>query len=561
MFFESYLVKFYSMLNCSAYLQVLFVLLPNLNFAQKVVYSDFEKKDFDRFRFDVIAKKDEKIIVYKAVYYKSLYSVTNRNPNRSVNPYVTDEAANASMQLVSSPGSSIMESSICIYDEQMRPLNQNLLPLPKEISGVHFLVYEDYLYMFYQYLKGHTIFCMAAKIGMDGNMIGEPIEMDRTEKVYDFNYQSEIYTVINSENKKHIVALKMLDKKDLGNTLTCISFDELLHPYHRFSQTISETGHLRFTEYNLDDGGNLIFIGLSTSKPSADESNCFLFRINDAADKIIYHPLISDQAYPDYPRLVIDNNNQKYIVVSFYSKTWGGNIKGLNVHIWDAKNDMGVSASNILFDDSISAKNSKTPRTAYDNFYLQYIQLRKDGGFIVQTQDLNAYPHLYIYDRWNYLQYFPSKFASDYIYYNPYEYYHYYPWSTWRYLGNDRSYNSSNTLFISCSPQGSVEWLNLIPTNQDNVFHATVGEGSFLANGIVYIIFNEKIKGKTYLVAQSIDAKGKINTDSRLKEHLKIKDVNNDYTYFPRFLKQVSSNEILLPCRKGKLTCLAKIEF
>jgi len=58
--------------------------------------------------------------------------------------------------------------------------------------------------MFYQYQQVHTIYCMAAKIGMDGKLIGAPRELDHTD-IMDIHYQSQIYSVIYSEDKKWIV--------------------------------------------------------------------------------------------------------------------------------------------------------------------------------------------------------------------------------------------------------------------------------------------------------------------------------------------------------------------
>ncbi|HEY4874823.1 MAG TPA: hypothetical protein VIH86_04570, partial [Puia sp.] len=167
-----------------------------------------------------------------------------------------------------------------------------------------------------------------------------------------------------------------------------------------------------------------------------------------------------------------------------------------------------------------------------------------------------------LYDRWNYLQYFSQQIASNFIFYDPYEYYHYYPWTVWRYFGSYYTFSSSNILIMSFSNRGVLEWMNILKTPQEDGFHATLGYKSVVANNLIYFVFNEKIKSKMYLIAQSINAKGRLNTDNRLKEDLEVKDENRDLTHFPRLAIPVSANEIIFPCRKNRgCICLAKVEF
>src|SRR5882762_6652765 len=154
------------------YLIIAVLLLCRQGQAQKIVYSEPEKEDFDRFRFDVIAHHDNRILVYKATYFGS--------PSGG-RAYQGPGSSYANPGTVSGPAASILESTICIYDPAMKLQEKILLPLPKELSGVHFLVYKDFFYMFYQYQQVHTIYCMAAKIGMDGKLIGAPRELDHTD--------------------------------------------------------------------------------------------------------------------------------------------------------------------------------------------------------------------------------------------------------------------------------------------------------------------------------------------------------------------------------------------
>src|ERR1700722_4423245 len=517
--------------------------------AQKIIYSDFEKKDFDRFRFDVVAKHNDRIIVYKATYFSSPFSSQRqRLPQQSyANP---DPMANT-QNMVSTPDNSILESALCIYDLQMKIIQQTVLPLPKEISGVHFLVYDDYFYMFYQYQRVHTIYCMSVKIDMDGKIIGVPFELDKTE-IMDIHYQSQVYSVIYSENKKHILAFKTDDKNDHNYTVTSLAFDKDLHLQHRSANKISVEGADFLKEFKVDNDGNFVFIGSSETTLKDDKKRPLLFILKTGSDELLYNFIFPLDLYTDDVRLTIDNVNKKYILTSLYSKKSSGSIRGVYSIIKNIYGAADASVTNTVFTDSLAMLLGKDASTVFSNYYLQNIHLRQDGGFIAEAMDLSIFPFQQLYDRWNYLQYFSQQIASNFIFYDPYEYYHYYPWTVWRYFGSYYTFSSSNILIMSFSNRGVLEWMNILKTPQEDGFHATLGYKSVVANNLIYFVFNEKIKSKMYLIAQSINAKGRLNTDNRLKEDLEVKDENRDLTHFPRLAIPVSANEIIFPCRKNR---------
>jgi len=103
--------------------------------AQTIVYSQPEKKDFDRFRFDVIAKHKNTILVYKALYFSSPY---HRNPKPATIVTVTTvtNIRNVPIRGGRRPtppqddfvNNSVLESAICLYDTAMQQLQEKVLP-------------------------------------------------------------------------------------------------------------------------------------------------------------------------------------------------------------------------------------------------------------------------------------------------------------------------------------------------------------------------------------------------------------------------------------------------
>jgi hypothetical protein len=152
------------------------------SYAQQIKYSELELRSFGDFKFEIIGKYSDKILVYRGM--RATYAIA---------PILPDE--------------SFTSSYMCIFDSEMNMVKRRVSGLPGRISGVHFLTFPQYFYMFYQYLHAHAIHCMVAKFDPEGNMIGTPKEMDRTV-TRRIHFQSQIYTVISSENKKYLMAFK-----------------------------------------------------------------------------------------------------------------------------------------------------------------------------------------------------------------------------------------------------------------------------------------------------------------------------------------------------------------
>jgi hypothetical protein len=502
-----------------SFLMILLVLFCMQTRSQKITYSDFQKGYLDLFGLQLIAKYNDEILVYTGF------------------------------------------SEISYFDKEMQLKKKIELPFPYDITGIHFLAYDDYFYMFYQYVSKRNVFCMAVKIGTDGKIIGDPIEMDRTPKIAAYIKETQIYSVLPSENKAYLVAFKVNYVPDTGSVLTCISFDENLHRVTRFSGILSRDLALHFSEYCLDNEGNLLFTGESSGSWKNEKgTNAFLYRLGWGMGTLSIHSLLAPGIYTDQLRLFLDNSGKKCLVGFYYSNSWGGFIKGLNLFCLSTSTDSILWINQVLNSDTINSAKSKKTAGALNNYYIQHIRFRHDGGFLVEAEELNDFSNSYA-ERWNRLDLIPERVAEDFAFYNPYEIDRYYPWSEWRHTSLRFMISGGNTLFISFNPQGSIEWENKININQMEKFHGILGYKSFVSQDIVYLLFNQTIRNKVFLTVQSINASGNINADGHYKEDMGLKDTYNDYNYFPRFAKQLSPNELIVPCRKGGEPCLIKIEF
>jgi hypothetical protein len=532
---------------------ILAILLYREGSAQKIAYSEPEKEDFNRFRFDVIAHRNDRILVYKAVY--------SGDPNSS-HQYQGPAASYANPSTIAASSPSILESTICIYDPSMKLQEKILLPLPKQIAGVHFLVYGDFFYLFYQYQHAHTIYCMAAKIGMDGKLIGSPLEMDHTD-VIDVHYQSQIYSVIYSDDKKRILIFNEDGHLERRNIINSLLFDQDLHLLRKSAHSLSMEGSEYLSEYKVDNEGNFIFLGRSGSMTARSAHRGILFTLGAEDDSLTYHYYVSPDLFIDEPQLLIDNNHKKYIVVSFYSKAVRGDMEGLFCVIWDVKGGYESSATKTILSDSLrrQIKPRGSIKTVFNDFYLQDLHLRKDGGFGVETEDLVLSPDHLIYDRWSYLGYLSEQVATNFIFYDPYDHNLHYPWKTSKFGGLGFAFHGESSMIFSFNPDGVVEWINTLNTPQIDRFHSTIGYKSFVVDDLIYFLYNVTIRRKNFLTAQSINSAGQTNTDPRVKEDAQFKDIDRDYIYFPRLAKVVGAGELIMPCQKGGMISLVRLEF
>ncbi len=529
---------------------------------QEMVYSDPEKTDFFRMKTDVIARNANSILVYKATYTQS---PNRQDPYRAGQSFAagTPEFLLMSPGVVPMPGNSIYESAILVYDHQLKLKKSIALALPNTLTGVHFLTYDDFFYMFYQYQRGHRIFCMAAKMDLEGSMLGEPIELDHTD-ILDIHYQSQIYSVIFSEDKKHIMAFSINSLNEHGNKLSCLSFDARLNCLWRYTKIIDLNGADYLTEFKVDNEGNLVFLGMSKSKDELNYYRAVFFSLRNEDNNITYQYFVPAAFFADDFRIKVDNKHRKYFLASLYTTKYMGDIKGLYSLTIDAATDSIMSATSTIFENGLrrTVREKGNLKSTFNEFYIQDIQPRSDGGMVVELQELYLHPDRMLFNRWNYRDYLTELVATDYVFYDPFEQDQYTPWNEWKYFGNGYSFSSKNMLVVAFNAEAGVEWIKLINTPQLNKFYSLIGFKAIVANDLIYLVYNETIRGKVYLTAQSIGADGTLNPDNRLKEDVALRGFDNDYTYFPRMAKLVGPNEIIFPYFKGRGNVgLVKVKF
>ena len=502
--------------NLSFLLLVLTLVAPRILPAQKITYTEPEREDSRRTNFEIVGKINGNYLIFK-----------NNNSN----------------------------NAISIYDESMK-LKQRV-PLdfmPDKYINVDFVAYQDYFYMIYEHQHKSIVHCMAVKVDGLGHKLSEPVELDTTQ--IGFAANNKIYTIAVSENKQRIMVFKINSKNPKNFLFTTFLFDNQLQliDRHRMFLTMEEKNEL-FTDFLIDNEGELVFgkflrsgsndyvsrVAVVTKAPTADS-----FSVKDigSADRIL-----------DEIKIKVDNNNHRFFLTGFYYKQKKGNIEGLYTVVWDKASDARLKETITIFNDELRALAKGTDanlRMAFNDYFIKQVITKKEGGYLMISESLYTTSRGNMFNRWDYMSnpyYMPGMYYSP--YYSPF----YNPWN--RNYGNYASrYHAENIMVLSFDREGNLEWSNIIPKSQfDDENENSISYHMMNTGGELHFLFNQYERRNMLLNDQSIAPDGKITRYPTLK------NLDKGYDFMPRYGRQVSSWQAIVPCLYRNYLCFAKIDF
>jgi hypothetical protein len=484
---------------------------------QQITYTEPEREDGRRTNFEIIGKIDGNYLVFKN--------------NNSI-------------------------SGVSIYDSTMHL--QQRVPLtfmPERYINVDFVAYPDYAYLIYEYQKKNIVHCTAVKLNGQAQVVGQPIELDTTQ--ISFAANNKIYTTVISEDKQRIMVFKINSKNPRSFLFTTFLYDNNFGQLdrHRLSLPMEERNDL-FTDFQLDNDGQLVFgryvrsgsndyitrVALVTKGPTADS-----FSVKDigGGDRIL-----------DEIKIKVDNNNKRYILAGFYYKQRRGNIEGLYSVIWDKNTDARVEDKTTVFTDELRglAKSSDANlKMAFNDFFIKHIITKRDGGFLLVTESLYTTSRGNMFNRWDYMYnpaFGPGGFYSPY-YYSPY----YNPWT--RNYGNYATrFHAENIMVLSFDGESNLQWSSIIPKSQfDDETENLISHELVNTGGELHFLFNLYERRNMLLNDQSISPEG------RVTRYPTLRNLDRGYDFMPRYGKQVSSWESIIPCLYRNYLCFAKVDF
>lgn len=485
--------------------------------AQQITFSEPYRDDIQTMNFDILGKMNGNTVIFKNVRWR--YAIN-------------------------------------FFNDSMRLVRQAELDyLPPKTFNVDCIAYSNHIWLIYQYQKKGIIYCMAQKVDAEGGKLNEPIELDTTRigSVGD----NKIYSTIYSDDKKSIVVFKMQRKDERANFLVKL-FDNDLQLRHQSRLSLSyEDRKNNFGDFFADNEGNFIFSNVERPGHRDAGSNVSLIIQSPGEDSFKIRRVPLDSAFTDEVMLKIDNLNKRYILSTLYYSERSGNIEGLYNYVYDAVSESTYASVFTAFNDELRAmaRTSGRNKSAFDDFFLKNIILKRDGSFIVTAEDQTSQSSgVNNFNRFDYL--YGSPFFS------PYDYYLYTPtyWGMYRPFNqfnnpNIRYYND-NILILSVSKTGIPEWTNIIHKQQvadenDNYLSFNL----FSTSGELHFLFNDITK-RDKLLSDNI-----VTPDGRVKRNPTLRTYEKGFEFMPKFARQVSARQIIVPCTYRGQICFAKIDF
>jgi hypothetical protein len=309
------------------------------------------------------------------------------------------------------------------------------------------------------------------------------------------------------------------------------------------------------SDFFVDNDGSFVFA--KSIKGGSRELISKLFLIIKApnSDRFEENELPLNKSFLDEISLKVDNINKRYLLNSFYYNQRRGNIDGLYTAIWDKQSNKLLVQNMAEFSDSMKrdAKNDGASRFAYNDFFIRNVILKKDGGFILSAEDFSSQSRSNQWNRMDYLYSYPYLSSYDYYLYSRSAYWYYY---------RPRNVNSlsrfyyNNIAVMNVDKDGKLVWTNVIRKEQYDD-----GDDNFLsyqimnAGGELHFLFNELERRNQLIADQSI------TPDGRLIRNPTLKSLDKGYQFMPRFAKQVSAKQIIVPCMYRNYICFAKIDY
>jgi hypothetical protein len=406
--------------------------------------------------------------------------------------------------------------------------------------------------MVYQYQRKNVVYCNAVKLDGMGKKTGDIMELDTTH--IGFTTNNKIYSAINSDDKSKIMLFKINSRNRSRFLVTTLLFNEslTLQKRSRLVMQMNERDDY-LDEFSLDNDGDLVFTKL-TRNSNDNVTKTFLIWKPALSDSFSFTDLGLEKIYLDDLQVKVDNANKRYFLSSFYYKERRGNIEGLYFYVWDKTTKRTAMENTMELNEELrkEAKGESNMKMAFNDYFIRNIIVKKDGGFVIGSEAYYTTSRYNSWNRFNYLYGTPTML--DYYSYSPL----YNSWY-WRNRFNSNQavrHHADNVAILSFDNTGKLEWSNVIHKEQfddesdDHISYQLINTG-----GQLHFVFNQEEKRAQLLNDYTVNPDGQINRNPTLK------NLDKGYEFMPKYGKQVSNSQVIIPCYYRNYICFAKLDY
>jgi hypothetical protein len=496
---------------------LLLVVLGKQALAQRIVYSEPDREDNRRINFEIIGKIGGNFHIYKNIRGKNYISLYNNDMvqvSREEHDYIPDD----------------------------------------RLINVDFFAYPDFSYMVYQYQRRNVVYCNAVKVDAAGKKASDIITLDTTH--IGFATNNKIYSVVNSEDRSKLLISKINSRNRTKYIVTTILFDNELTQIKR-SQTVlpMEERDDYLGEFSVDNEGDLVFTKFSRNNNDNITKTWFIWK-GAQSDSFVMTDISKENLYLDELHVKVDNVNKRYFLTSFYYKQRRGNIEGMYFMVWDKATAQPSMINTVELGEEIrrEARGDANIRMAFNDYFIRDIIIKRDGGFIIGNESYYTTSRFNNWNRWNYLYGMPFSSALDYYSYSPL--YNSWYWRN-RYGSNQAvRHHADNITILSFDNTGKLQWSNVIHKEQfddetgDRISYKLMNTG-----GELHFLFNQEEKRAQLLTDYTLTPGGEMNRNPTLK------NLDRGFEFMPKYAKQVSGRQMIIPCLRNNYICFAKLDF
>ncbi|GAC1480594.1 MAG: hypothetical protein NVS1B13_01590 [Flavisolibacter sp.] len=428
--------------------------------------------------------------------------------------------------------------------------------LPNErIINLNFFSYPDFSYLIYEFQRKNIVYCNAVKIDEQGKRISEVMQLDTTH--IGFAGNNKIYSTISNEDKSKLMVFKINSRNKSKFILTTLLFDNNLGLLKRSRFTLNMEEHTDFLDqFSLDNAGDMVFAKYDRSFNETINKVTLILK-PALLDSVAFVTIPLEKIYLDELHIKVDNTNKRYFLTSFYYKQKRGNIEGLFFFAYDKESQKSVMENSLVLSEELrkEARGDANSKMAFNDYFIRNIIIKKDGGFIINSEAYYTTSRYNSWNRWNYLYGMP--YYSSYDYYSSYSpYYNTMGWRNRYDMPQALRYHADNITILSFDNTGKLQWSDVIHKDQfddesdDRVSYEMANTGSQ-----IHYLFNMDEKRTLLLNDFTLSPDGQVSHNPTLK------NLDRGYEFLPKYGKQVSARQLIIPCYYRNYICFAKIEF
>jgi hypothetical protein len=419
------------------------------------------------------------------------------------------------------------KAEVVLYNSNMEFEKRIELPFIKKASAnIHFVSSKNGLLVFFEQKVAKKINLFASKL-QDDNMFSPPISLVETTTAF-FKERTEFQFAHSEDKQKHLIY--NYTETDNQWVLQAVVVNNELAIETNISQNISQDNFYFLNEQAISNNGTIYITSGNriSNKGSVEELNVLMATQNQRVFAIVKTTL-NNHAISDL-QLIIDNKNQLLYISGFFSDNKFSLPKGVFYLTVDDNQNKSIAHFTAL---ALQLQNGISDMR---NLRMRAISLKKEGGVeliaekysqIIRT--ISSGPALTL--GMNTMQ------------------------ETTRTV---QEFNYDEVIIFNLKTDGTLDWSQALLKDQQTQDDGGIYSSfSLLENklGKVYI-FNDMNSKNSRLMACYASSKGVLS----MKEMQTTKEID-DWKVMPRSAKQISANEIMLPCVSKNHLCFLLIGY